>query len=39
MVRKEEYAYVLDIIPPEEALMKETDIIRRGSPGGTRTCR
>ncbi|KUO82828.1 MAG: DUF655 domain-containing protein [Caldivirga sp.] len=32
MVRKEEYAYVLDIIPPEEALMKETDIIRRGFP-------
>ncbi|MDT7903488.1 MAG: DUF655 domain-containing protein [Caldivirga sp.] len=32
MVRKEEYAYVLDIIPPEEALMKEMDIIRRGFP-------
>ncbi len=32
MVRKEEYAYVLDIIPPEEALMKEADIIRRGFP-------
>ncbi|ABW02797.1 DUF655 domain-containing protein [Caldivirga maquilingensis] len=32
MVRKEDYAYVLDIIPPEEALMKEAEIIRRGFP-------
>ena len=32
VVRKEEYAYVLDIIPPEEALMKEAEIIRRGFP-------
>nr|WP_291765514.1 DUF655 domain-containing protein [Caldivirga sp. UBA161] len=32
VVRKEDYAYVLDIIPPEEALMKEAEIIRRGFP-------
>lgn len=32
MSRKEEYAYVLDIIPPEEVIVKEANIIRRGFP-------
>lgn len=32
MVRKEEYAYVLDIIPPEEIALKESEVLRRGFP-------
>ncbi|GGP21904.1 nucleotide-binding protein [Thermocladium modestius] len=32
MDKKEEYAYVLDIVPPEQVLAKEPSIARRGFP-------
>ncbi len=32
MVRKEEYAYILDILPPEQVVLRESTVIRRGFP-------
>ena len=32
MAKKEEYAYVLDIIPPDQILLKEPSLVRKGFP-------
>ncbi len=32
MHRREEYAYILDIIPPEQVIMKEPNLVKKGFP-------
>lgn len=32
MVKKEEYAYILDVIPPDQVVLKEPTLVRKGFP-------